>query len=65
MKRLRWLAPRIDGWLKRRPPSLTGATFEIATAEVTFCLHMSDHRLDGGAPSELAFEAAEDPAFLA
>jgi hypothetical protein len=23
---------------------------------------MSDHRLDGGAPSELAFDAAEDPA---
>jgi hypothetical protein len=24
-------------------------------------LHMSDHRLDGGAPRELAFDAAEDP----
>jgi hypothetical protein len=26
---------------------------------------MSDHRLDRGAPSELAFNAAEDPALLA
>jgi hypothetical protein len=41
---------------------IAGATFEIAAAEMTFCLHMSDHRLDGGAPSELAFDAAEDPA---
>src|SRR2546428_11721836 len=29
------------------------------------CFHMSDLRLDGGAPRELAFDAAEDPAFLA
>jgi hypothetical protein len=44
---------------------IAGATLEIAAAEVTFCLHMSDHRLDGGAPPELAFDAAEHPAFLA
>ena len=28
---------------------IAGATFEIAAAQVTFCLLMSDHRLDGGA----------------
>src|SRR6516164_570364 len=44
---------------------IAGATSEIAAAEMTFCLHMSDHRLDCGAPSELAFNAAEDPALLA
>jgi hypothetical protein len=44
---------------------IAGATFEIAAAEMAFCLHVSDHRLDGGATSELAFDAAEDPALLA
>ena len=44
---------------------IAGATFEIAAAEMALCFHMSDHRLDGGAPRELAFDAAEDPAFLA
>jgi hypothetical protein len=44
---------------------IAGATFEIAAAEMTLCFHMSDHGLDGGAPRELAFDAAEDPAFLA
>ena len=37
----------------------------IAAAETALCFQMSDHRLDGGAPRELAFDAAEDPAFLA
>jgi len=32
------------------------ATFEIAAAEMALCFHMSDHRLDGGAPRELAFD---------
>ena len=44
---------------------IAGATFEIAAAEMALCFHMSDHRLDGRAPRELAFDAAEDPAFLA
>src|SRR5262249_20254668 len=44
---------------------IAGAASEIAAAEMTLCLHMSDHRLDRGAPSELAFNAAEDPALLA
>jgi len=44
---------------------IAGATFEIAAAEMALCFHMSDHGLDGGAPRELAFDAAEDPAFLA
>ena len=43
---------------------VASATFEIAAAEVTFCFHMSDYRLDGGAPSELAFDGAEDAALL-
>ena len=33
---------------------MAGATFKIAAAEVTFCLHMSDHRLDGEAPLRIA-----------
>jgi len=32
---------------------IADATFEITAAEMTFCLHMSDNRLDRGAPSEL------------
>jgi hypothetical protein len=44
---------------------IAGATFEIAAAEMALGFHMSDHRFDGGAPCELAFDAAEDPAFLA
>ena len=44
---------------------IRGIPAEIAAAEMTLCLHMSDHRLDRGAPSELAFNAAEDPALLA
>ena len=35
---------------------IAGATFEIAAAEMALCFHMSDHRLDGGAPRELAFD---------
>jgi hypothetical protein len=27
---------------------------------MALCFHMSDYRLDGGAPRELAFDAAED-----
>jgi hypothetical protein len=43
---------------------IAGATFEIAAAEMALCFHMSDRRLDGGTPSELAFDAAEDPALF-
>src|SRR5207253_10190526 len=43
---------------------IAGATFEVTAAEVTFCFHMSNHRLDRGASSELAFDAAEHAAFL-
>ena len=42
---------------------IAGATFEIAAAEMALCFHMSDHRLDGRAPRELAFDAAEDRVF--
>ncbi len=41
------------------------ATLEPAAAEITFVLHVSDHRLDGGAPPELALNNAEHPALLA
>src|SRR5262249_18839544 len=44
---------------------IAGATSEIRAAEMPLCLHMSNPRLDRGAPSELAFNAAEDPALLA
>jgi len=35
---------------------IAGAAFEVATAEMTFSLHVADHGLDGGAASELAFD---------
>ena len=44
---------------------ISGATFEIAAAEVAFCLEVTDHGLDGRASSQLAFDDAEDAAFLA
>ena len=40
------------------------ATLEIAAAEMALVLHVSDHRLDGGAPPKLAFDDAEHAAFL-
>jgi len=39
---------------------VSGTTFEIAAAEVTLGLHVTDHRLDGGASSQFAFDDAED-----
>src|SRR5437867_10090710 len=44
---------------------IAGAAFEVTAAEVTFCFHMSNHRLDRGASSELAFDAAEHAALRA
>ena len=32
---------------------------------MTFCLEVADHGFDGGAPSQFAFDDAEDAAFLA
>lgn len=43
---------------------VSGAAFKIAAAEVTFSLEVADHRLDRGAPSQLAFDDAEDAALL-
>jgi hypothetical protein len=37
----------------------------VVAAEVTIGLHVTDHRLDGGAASELAFDHSEDAALLA
>jgi hypothetical protein len=40
------------------------AAFEVAAAEVTFGLHVADHRFDGGSTSQFAFDGAEDAALL-
>jgi hypothetical protein len=41
------------------------AAFEVAAAEVTFGLQVSDHGLDGGAAAQLALDDTEDAALLA
>ena len=41
------------------------AVLEMAAAEVTVGLHVSDHGLDGAAASQLALDDAEDAALLA
>ena len=38
---------------------------QIAAAEVTFALHVADHRFDRGTPSQLTFDDAEHAALLA
>ena len=43
---------------------VAGRSLEIAAAEVTFSLHVADHRLDGGAAPQLALDGAEDAALL-
>jgi hypothetical protein len=45
--------------------SVSGATFWLAAAEVTLGLHLTDHGLDGGPASQLAFDDTEDAALLA
>jgi hypothetical protein len=40
------------------------AALQVATAEMAICFHMTDHRLDGGATSELAFDATEHATLL-
>jgi hypothetical protein len=44
--------------------SVSGTTFEIAAAEVTFSFEVADHGLDGRTSSQLAFDGAEDAALL-
>jgi hypothetical protein len=41
------------------------AAFEIATAEVTFGLQVTDDGFDGGAATQLALDDTEDAALLA
>ena len=41
------------------------AALEMAAAEVTVGLHVSDHGLDGAAASQFALDDAEDAALLA
>ena len=43
---------------------VAGGALEIATAEMAFGLHVSDHGLDGGAASQLTFDGAEHAALL-
>jgi hypothetical protein len=44
---------------------VSGAAFEVAAAEVTFGLQVSDDGLDGGAAAQLALDGTEDTALLA
>lgn len=44
---------------------ISSAALEIAAAEVTFSLHVSDDGLDGGTAAQLALDGAEDAALLA
>ena len=44
---------------------IAGAAFEVAAAEVTISLQVSDDGLDGGAAAQLALDDAEDAALLA
>ena len=44
---------------------IAGMALEVAAAEVAFFLHVADERLDGGAPTQLSFDGAEDAALLA
>ena len=44
---------------------VTLTPLEMAAAEVSVGLHVTDHRLDGGAAPELAFDHAEDATLLA
>ena len=44
---------------------VSGAAFEIAPSEVAFGLQVPDDGFDGGSASQLAFDDAEDSAFLA
>ena len=39
--------------------------FEISAPEVTIALHVADHRLDRGTPSQLTFDDAEHATLLA
>ena len=41
------------------------AALQVAATEVTIGFHVTDHGLDGGAASELAFDRSEDAALLA
>ena len=44
---------------------IAGPAFEVAAAEVTFGLQVSDDGLDGGAAAQLALDDTEDAASLA
>ena len=45
--------------------SVAGAAFEVAAAEVTIGLQVSDDGFDGGAAAQLALDDTEDAALLA
>ena len=44
---------------------IAGAAFEVAAAEVTICLQVSDDGFDGGAAAQLALDDTEDATLLA
>ena len=44
---------------------VSGAAFEVAAAEVTFGLQVSDDGLDGGAAAQFTLDDTEDAALLA
>lgn len=44
---------------------IAGAAFEVASAEVTIGLQVSDDGFDGGAAAQLALDDTEDAALLA
>ena len=44
---------------------IAGAAFEVAAAEVTIGLQVSDDGFDGGAAAQLALDDTEDAALLA
>jgi hypothetical protein len=43
---------------------VAGATLKIAASQMSVLLHVTDHRLDGGAAFELTLDGAEDAALL-
>lgn len=44
---------------------IAGTALEVIATQVTIVFHVADDRLDGGATLQLAFDGAEDAAFLA
>ncbi len=52
-------------WPTADVSSIAGAAFEVAAAEVSFSLQVSDDWFDGGAAAQFALDDTEDAALLA